>query len=220
MKSLVCITGATGGLGRAFAAECAARGWDLFLTDLREEQLSDLALGLSSTYGIEVLYGVCDLTSTQSRLELFQRIKEENLRFWGLINIAGIDCEGLFSKKTREQIRMILRLNIEANLEMTHAILEARDENRQFLLINTSSLASFYPMPVKATYAASKRFLLNFSLALREELAQNWRKPLPSFARRDYRPRRSPPRDRSSGLMGRITTKMWAMLPPKPLTTH
>jgi short-subunit dehydrogenase len=207
MKSLVCITGATGGLGRAFAAECAARGWDLFLTDLREEQLSDLALGLSSTYGIEVLYGVCDLTSTQSRLELFQRIKEENLRFWGLINIAGIDCEGLFSKKTREQIRMILRLNIEANLEMTHAILEARDENRQFLLINTSSLASFYPMPVKATYAASKRFLLNFSLALREELHKIGGTvtvlcpaglPTTEGARRGIA---------AQGLMGRITTK-------------
>lgn len=170
MKSLVCITGATGGLGRAFAVECASRGWDIFLTDLREEQLSDLALGLSSTYGIEVLYSVCDLTSLQSRLKLFQRIKEENLRFWSLINIAGIDYEGFFFEKTREQIRMILRINIEANLEMTHAILESRDENRQFRLINTSSLASFYPMPVKATYAASKRFLLNFSLALHEEL--------------------------------------------------
>ncbi|HHT47937.1 MAG TPA: SDR family NAD(P)-dependent oxidoreductase [Firmicutes bacterium] len=170
MKSLVCITGATGGLGRAFAAECAARGWDLFLTDLGEEQLSALTRGLSSTYGIKVLYGVCDLTSAQSRLKLFRRIKEENLRFWSLINIAGVDFEGYFSKKTREQIRMILRVNIEANLEMTHAILEARDENRVFRLINTASLASFYPMPVKATYAASKRFLLNFSLALREEL--------------------------------------------------
>ena len=207
MKSFVCITGATGGLGRAFAAECASRGWDLFLTDLGEEQLSDLACGLSSTYGIEVLHGVCDLTNPESRLKLFQRIKDENLRFWSLINIAGVDYEGYFSEKTREQIRTILRINIEANLEMTHAILEARDESKPFRLINTSSLASFYPMPVKATYAASKRFLLDFSLALREELRRI------GGTVTVLCPAGLPTTERAlrgiaaQGLMGRITTK-------------
>jgi hypothetical protein len=53
---------------------------------------------------------------------------------------------------------------------MTHALLERMDPLQPFRIINVSSLAAFYPMPVKATYAASKRFLLDFSLALREEL--------------------------------------------------
>ena len=53
---------------------------------------------------------------------------------------------------------------------MIHALLACRDSSRPFRIINVASLAAFYPMPVKATYAASKRFLLDFSLALREEV--------------------------------------------------
>ena len=54
---------------------------------------------------------------------------------------------------------------------MTHALLRLRDTTEMFHIINVASLAAFYPMPYKATYAASKRFLLDFSLALGEELA-------------------------------------------------
>lgn len=170
MRSSVCITGAAGGLGRAFTVECAARGWDLFLTDLSAQALSDLAGGIESTYGVRVEYHPCDLTDEAARTELFETAAARGLRFWSLINVAGIDFEGRFSDLTREQIRIMLRLNIEAVLEMTHSILALRDIHRRFRLINVSSLASFYPMPIKAAYAASKRFLLDFSLALREEL--------------------------------------------------
>jgi short-subunit dehydrogenase len=64
----------------------------------------------------------------------------------------------------------MIRLNIEGTLEMTHALLTWRDPLQTFRVINVASLAAFSPMPVKATYAASKRFLLDFSLALREEI--------------------------------------------------
>lgn len=170
MKSLVCITGAAGGLGKAFAVECASRGWDLFLTDLSEVALSSLAEGVSSTYGVNVTYYPCDLTDHVSRTELFDYMQSKNLSFWSIVNIAGLDYEGLFAERTREQIRTILRLNIEANLEMTYAILKLRDKEQHFRVINVASLAAFYPMPVKAMYAASKRFLLDFSMALREEI--------------------------------------------------
>lgn len=170
MRSKICITGATGGLGRAFVVECASRGWDLFLTDQSAQALKELSDGVSSTYGVNVDFFPCDLTDSASRAALFEEFHNRGLRFWGLINIAGTDFEGRFSEQTRDQIRTILRLNIEATLEITHIILEHRDPQRRFRLINVSSLASFYPMPVKATYAASKRFLLDFSLALREEI--------------------------------------------------
>jgi len=87
-----------------------------------------------------------------------------------LINVAGIDFEGLFYNQTSQQILTIIRLNIEATLSITHAVLPYRNQHRTFRIINVSSLAAFYPMPVKAIYAATKRFLLDFSLALREEL--------------------------------------------------
>jgi short-subunit dehydrogenase len=172
MRSMICITGATGGLGRAFAVECACRGWDLFLTDISVDALKTLAYGISGAYMVNVDFYSSDLTDIGSREELFQYIKGKELVFHGLINIAGLDFEGPFAQKTPEQIRTILRLNIEANLEMTFEALKHREKGRTFRIINVSSLASFYPMPVKATYAASKRFLLDFSLAIREELRQ------------------------------------------------
>jgi short-subunit dehydrogenase len=97
-------------------------------------------------------------------------MERSGLCFRILINVAGVDFEGIFTDRTPEQIRTILRLNIEANLEMTYTVLKLRDSGQVFRIINVASLAAFYPMPVKAIYAASKRFLLNFSMALREEL--------------------------------------------------
>jgi uncharacterized protein len=170
MKTFVLITGAAGGLGKAFAVECASRGWDLFLTDLRKESLEEFSEALIRTHGIDILCYASDLTEHDSRQELFEFIRNNNINFWSLINVAGLDYEGTFSKRSSSQIRDILRLNIEANLEVTYEILKHRDNEKRFRIVNVSSLAAFYPMPEKAMYAASKRFLLDFSLALREEI--------------------------------------------------
>ena len=170
MKEYVFITGAAGGLGKAFAAECAQRGWDLFLTDISDAALSNLAGGLEAAYGINVVYKACDLTDAEQRTGLYDLLGESGVKFWGLINVAGLDFEGPFIERTRDQIRTILRLNIEATLDVTHEIFKLRTCGRPFRVITVSSLAAFYPMPVKAMYAASKRFLLDFFLALREEI--------------------------------------------------
>ena len=170
LKEYFFITGAAGGLGKAFAVECAHRGWNLLLTDLSEEALANLAAGLEAVYGIEALYSSCDLTDAASRAAMYEMIEENGYRFKGLINVAGLDFEGYFTERTREQIRIMLRLNIEATLDVTHEIIKYRVKGCPFRVITVSSLAAFYPMPVKAMYAASKRFLLDFSLALREEI--------------------------------------------------
>jgi len=170
MKSMAFITGATGGLGKAFAVECASRGFDLFLTDICETPLSRLSESLSNTYGINVHYCRCDLTDADSRADLYANVRSGGFLFDFLINVAGLDFEGAFEERTLSQIRTMLRLNIEANLELTHELLKMRDPATTFRIINVSSLAAFYPMPVKAMYSASKRFLLNFSRALGEEL--------------------------------------------------
>jgi uncharacterized protein len=169
-KSMVLISGATGGLGKAFAVECASRGYDIFLTDLRAVSLETLARGLHRSYGVKVLWQACDLADADSRARLFDALQADGLLFWSLINVAGTDFEGEFSARSKEQVRTIVRVNIEGTLEMTHALLDRRDPMTPFRIINVASMAAFYPMPVKATYAASKRFLLDFSLALREEM--------------------------------------------------
>ncbi len=171
MKNYILITGATGGLGKAFAVECASRGWDVFLTDLRPEPLALLADALRCTYSVQVRRQACDLTDPAQRVALLEAARSEQIRFSALINVAGGDHEGLFCEQTSAQIRSIVRLNIESTIEMTHALLRLRDTSETFRIINVASLAAFYPMPYKATYAASKRFLLDFSLALGQELA-------------------------------------------------
>jgi hypothetical protein len=164
------ITGATGGLGKAFSAELALRGSDLFLTDLRQDALEILARGLERGHGIEALHRAADLTDAGSRSALFASIANERLRFRGLVNVAGGDHEGLFRERKAHEITEIVRLNIESTLMMTHCLLPYRDHSVPFRIINVSSMGAYFAMPVKATYAASKRFLLDFSLALRSEL--------------------------------------------------
>jgi short-subunit dehydrogenase len=172
MFDLVFISGATGGLGKAFAVECASRGWDVFLTDLDVGRLEMLAASLRSTYDVRVIYHACDLTDFEARTELFTFIRIEGFVFHMLINVAGIDYVGWFGERSRDEIRTIIRLNIESTLDVTHTLLNHAAAERPFRIINVASLAAFYPMPSMATYAASKRFLLNFSLALGDELRE------------------------------------------------
>jgi len=170
VKSYVFISGATGGLGQAFAAECAARGWDLFLTDLSENALVCLGQGLERLHNVHVLTHPCDLTDPAGREALWRHVARRGLRFHMLFNVAGIDYQGPFGERRVEELRTIVRLNVESTVEITCRVLAHRDPVRTLRIVNVCSLAAFYPMPVKAVYAASKRFLLDWSLALDAEL--------------------------------------------------
>jgi uncharacterized protein len=169
METYLMISGATGGLGSALVVECARRGYNLYLTDISEEG-ADFARQIADTYAVKVRYRACDLTSAPARLDLFDQLKVEGCQFWGLLNVAGLDNEGAFLEKTREQILRIIQLDVESTVDMTHAILSLRARDRRFMLVNVCSLAAFFPMPYKATYSASKRFLVEFSRAIREEI--------------------------------------------------
>lgn len=168
--SYVLITGAAGGLGRTFAAECAARGWHLLLTDLHAAPLEALAEGMRRQFGVTSVALPCDLTDAASRDAFWQQVDVRGLRLHMLINLAGTEFEGPFLERKSHELRTILRLNVEAVVETAHRALHSRAPGQRMYLLNVSSLAGFYPMPTKAVYAASKRFILDFSRALREEL--------------------------------------------------
>jgi len=166
----VLITGASGGLGRALAIECGRRGDNIFLTDINEKGLLPLQRGLERQFGACVTAKACDLTAAASVDELLAVIDEHGIQFDMLLNIAGIDYEGSFLGREREQVVKIVSLNDEATRRITHALLSRRRPGKRFTLIFVASLASMFPMPLTATYAASKRFLLVFALSLRQEL--------------------------------------------------
>ncbi|NLM73322.1 MAG: SDR family NAD(P)-dependent oxidoreductase [Clostridiaceae bacterium] len=166
----VMITGAAGGLGRAFANECASRGYNLLLTDINEDGLLCLKRGLERQFDVTVATIACDLTNPESVDKMLDVIDKHGIRFDMLINVAGLDYEGEFMGRDREKIVKIVLLNNAATLRITHAIIKRRRIGKPFTIVFVSSLASMFPMPIKATYAASKRFLLDFAISLRQEL--------------------------------------------------
>ena len=163
------ITGAAGGLGRVMAAECARRGYDLFLTDLTAEPLECLKEGLRRRFSVQIDVFPCDLTDPSQVTKMFQSVDQAGFRFDLLLNIAGLDYEGGFMDRTGEEVIRIVQLNDVAALRITHDVISRRVPGEKLTLVFVSSLASMFPMPLKATYAASKRFLFDFAQALREE---------------------------------------------------
>jgi len=168
----VMITGAAGGLGRELANECASRGYNLFLTDINEEGLKRIKQGLERQFGVVIAAAACDLTDPESVDKMLAVIDKHNIRFDMLLNVAGLDFEGGFMEREREKIVKIVLLNNAATLRITHAIIKRRRPGKPFTIVFVSSLASMFPMPLKATYAASKRFLLDFATSLRQELKE------------------------------------------------
>lgn len=166
----VLITGAAGGFGRALAAECAQRGFDLFLTDINAPALDAIKEGITRRYDVEVRGRACDLTREGEVDALLAWAGGQGACFDMLLNVAGVDFEGGFTSRTAKQISSIIDLNIGATLDITHKILSRRPAGKRFYIVFISSLASLYPMPLKACYAASKRFLYDFAYALGNEL--------------------------------------------------
>ncbi len=167
----VLITGAGGGLGRAMALEAARRGYDLMLTDVNASSLEVFRSGLTRQYDVKVDSLPCDLTDSEDVKKLIVYMKEKGMLLHMLLHVAGIDFEGGFLEMDCDRLIDIVRVNIEGTLRVLHGALTMRDLNKRFTIVVVSSLASMYPMPLKATYAASKRFLLDFSMALSQELS-------------------------------------------------
>lgn len=163
------ITGALGGLGSTFAYECSSRGTNLILVD-RLANGEDLVGYLKDQFPINAEYYICDLSDLQARSSLFDKLDKDGLHFNGLVNVVGQEIEGKFLTRTRDEIFTMLHLNIEAMMDLCLFALSRHNPNHKFLLVNVASLAGFFPLPHKAVYSASKRFIIQFSLALREEI--------------------------------------------------
>ena len=169
----VLITGAGGGLGRALAAECARRGFDLFLTDISASALDGIKTGITRRYDVSVHTEVCDLTDVNAVRAMLDGAAEAGIAFDMLLNNAGIDFEGGFTEREAGELSAIVEINIAATLRITHEVLERRSREKRLYIVFISSLASISPMPLKACYAASKRFLSDFAFALGSELKQS-----------------------------------------------
>jgi len=172
-KRYVLLTGATGGLGRAFAEELIKTNKNLILTATNQERLEKFRLELLKiNNNIDIVCYACDMSSEGSRKNLFDSITSGEYNIEMLINNAGYITEGEIASVTPESIRQAVRVNCEGTADITKWIIDCRDKNKKLEILTVASLAAEYPMPYMAVYAASKAFVLSFMTALREEVKE------------------------------------------------
>ncbi|WP_044194873.1 SDR family NAD(P)-dependent oxidoreductase [Oscillatoria acuminata] len=160
------ITGASSGIGAAFARELARRHYNLILVARSQEQLNTLAQELRNEYPIQVEVIVQDLGQPQAATQVYQTVKDRGLTLDLLINNAGCGDYGPFASRNRSRQLEMIHLNIAALVELTHCVLPEMQQRRSGSIINVASIAGFQPLPYMSIYAASKAFVLSFSESL------------------------------------------------------
>lgn len=166
----VIITGAAGGLGTSFAQTCAMKGYNLLLIDLPGKNLFNLCDFLERNYPVQATYLEMDIAEEGFEKRVMQLVYREGMKVNMLINNAGINQNGLFEDMDLHYLRKMIDLNEVACLILTRALLPLLKRNNPSYLINVSSLGSFYALPRKTCYAATKGFIRQFSQALRLEV--------------------------------------------------
>ena len=162
------VTGASAGIGEAFAHALAARGMHLVLTARREDRLRDLAPRLSDAHGVQTATVALDLAEPGAAERLWARAAEGRVIHL-LVNNAGFGAQGRFDEIPRGRQVEMVQLNCTALLELCQLALPALRGRGDGGIINVSSIAAFQPVPSLATYAASKSFVLSLSQALWSE---------------------------------------------------
>ena len=163
------ITGASSGIGEAFARRLAAEGHNLLLVARSEEKLRDLSDELQREYKVSVNFVAIDLIDFEADERLFGETEKHGLEVDFLINNAGFGSGGDFATLDREKELEIINLNISALVALTHRYLKPMRERKAGTIINVSSAAGFQPLPFMATYAATKAFVTSFTEAIAEE---------------------------------------------------
>lgn len=170
MNSLALVTGASDGIGLEFCRLLAARGYDLILVARRRSLLEDVAKELTRVHDIRCHVLPCDLSLPQAAQTVFAEVMRRGLKVDLLVNNAGLLCNGFFHQLPLPQQESLLAVNIIAPTALCHLFandMAARGGGR---ILNLASLAAWTPIPNQNVYAASKAYVLAFSLALSDEM--------------------------------------------------
>ena len=164
------ITGASSGIGEAFAEALAIQGLDLILVARSEERLKALAKQLAEVHSRRVEVVTADLSLAGSAVKVHTAAEALGMPVDLLINNAGFGSAGSFHKLDGARERQEVMLNAAAVVDMTHAFLPAMLERGRGGIVNVASMAAFQPLPYMSVYAATKAFVLSFTQGIRGEV--------------------------------------------------
>jgi short-subunit dehydrogenase len=171
-RRTVLITGASAGIGRAFAEVFAANGFDIVAVARREDRLRQLAASLSTDHGIRVHALTGDLARVDAVDRLCRRLDDMGVQVDALVNNAGFGVAGAFLNTEWPRHAEFLQLMLIDVVELSHRLLPGMVERGYGRIINVASLAGLLPGVAGHTlYAATKMFLIRFSESLASEVA-------------------------------------------------
>src|SRR5208282_4079930 len=168
-KPLAVVTGASSGIGAAFARALAARGYDLALVARRQDRLRQLADELAKHFHVNCTPLRADLTRNAELRGVEQFLAgAANLQL--LVNNAGFGILGRFFEASIASQDAMHRLHVLATMRLTHAALRNLTARNQGAIINVSSVAAFVPNPGSTSYYATKAWITCFTEGLYLEL--------------------------------------------------
>lgn len=171
MAGWALVTGASGGLGEAFARDLAARGFDLVVVARSGDRLRMLAEELRAVHGIKVVVATADLSQPGSAMALWESVTAQGIHPAVLVNNAAFGIGGPFVASDVERMGEMLRLDIVSLTELTLLFGRRMAERGAGHILLVGSVGAYSPAPLMAAYAAAKAYVLSLGEALHVELA-------------------------------------------------
>jgi uncharacterized protein len=165
------ITGASAGIGKAFAEQLARDGFDLVLSARRTERLNELAERLEAERGVRVQVVTADLADPSAPEQIKRTLDERGIAIDVLVNNAGFGIKTTYQKTDWQLHAQLIQVEVTAVAHLTHLFLPGMVERGYGRIIHVASLAGLMPgAPTSTLYPAAKSFLVKFAESLAAEL--------------------------------------------------
>jgi len=164
------VTGASFGIGYEFAQQLAKQGYDLIVVSRTKAKLTELKKDLEKKHSIKVTVMATDLSKTDSAEILYQKCKKSKIAVDLLINNAGVGMMGNSIDLDNQNIEDMINLNIVTLTKLSNLFGKDMADRQNGDILNIGSLVGTFAIPYFSMYAATKSYVLNYSVGLRHEL--------------------------------------------------